>query len=333
MTINPGTIKIKAGAAYAIGLLLLLFIAVTILSDPDYRVLVRKVSFFQLTAALLMGFFLFLINGYTLSFLVKRSYQTTIKCVDMVILPFMMHLFSYLIPFRGGLLFSAFFLKVKYRIKGTEGIAIGVFTLFVNLVITGLCGVYYTFINQMLISMWTLFSILLILSPLVVWLLTRVANGMSLKAGSVLDKIKTIVYSISHSSQKLLADYRLGLTMLLLALVSIIGYVIFLYYSAVIFQMSIKLENIIMFALMMRLSTLVRLAPGNIGVQEFLSGGAYYMVGGNLNDGFAIALFVRFISLMLTFTIGTTGVLMNMRQFNVQKIKELWSAPEQSNRG
>ena len=137
MSITPGTIKIKAGVAYAIGFLLLLFIAVNIFSDPDYMVLMRKVSFFQLTVSLLIGFFLFLINGYTIACLVKRHYRTTVKRVDMVMLPFMMHLFSYLIPFRGGLLFSALFLKVKYRIKGTEGIAIGVYTLFINLVITG----------------------------------------------------------------------------------------------------------------------------------------------------------------------------------------------------
>ena len=330
MSIIPGTIKIKASAAYAIGLLLLFSIAVKIFSNPDYLVLIRNVSFSQVIISLLIGFSLFLINGYILAYLVKQHYQTTIKRIDMVVLPFMMHLFSYIIPFRGGLLFSALFLKIKYDIKGTEGIAIGVFTLIISLIITGLCGIYFAVRNGMLCSMWSAVSILFILSPLVVGILGRLVRGIEMKPGSLPDRIKTIIYSISISSQRLLNDYRRSLVIFFLTIASTIGYVVFLYFTAFILQMNTTIDKIIMFALMMRLSTIVRLAPGNLGVQEFLSGGAYYMLGGSLNDGLAMALFVRFISLMLTFFIGTAGLLMNMNRITLQELKRLWTETKAS---
>jgi len=329
MSITPGTIKIKASAAYAVGLLLLFYIAVKIFGNPEYLVLMRHVSFSQVIISLLIGFFLFLINGYILAYLVKQHYWTTIKCIDMVVLPFMMHLFSYIIPFRGGLLFSALFLKIKYNIRVTEGIAIGVFTLIISLIITGLCGIYFAVSNGMLCSVWSFLSILFILSPLVVVILGRFVRDIELKPGSVPDKIKTIICSISSSSQRLLTDYRRSLVIFFLTIASNIGYVIFLYFIAFILQMNTTIDRIIMFALMMRLSTIVRLAPGNLGVQEFFSGGAYYMLGGSLNDGLAMALFVRFISLMLTFFIGIGGLLMNMNRIRFQEIKRLWKETAQ----
>lgn len=324
MSITYRSTRIKALASYVIGLLVLFLIAFNIFSNPDYLALVRKVSIFQVAVSMLIAFFLFLINGFILAYLVKQHFQKSINSIDIVMLPFMMHLFSYLIPFRGGLLFSALFLKIKYNINVTEGISIGVFTLIIGLIVTGFYGVYFAFSNEMLFSTWTCISILLIFSPLFVFIFGRVIRSIELKPDSTINKIKNIVYSISRSSQRLLTDYKRSSVIIFLTIANILGYFVLLYFTAVILQISATFDKIIMFALMMRLSTIVRLAPGNVGVQEFLSGGAYYMVGGSLSDGFAMALFVRFVSLILTFFIGISGLLINMNRITFKEIKCLW---------
>ena len=110
--------------------------------------LMAGISLFQVTVTLVITFCLFFINGYIIAFMASHHYKTSISLMDVALLPLMMHLWSFIIPFRGGLLFSAFFLKMKYNIKGAESIAIGVFTTMISLVITGLCGVYFTFYND-----------------------------------------------------------------------------------------------------------------------------------------------------------------------------------------
>ncbi len=79
-----------------------------------------------------------------------------------------------------------------------------------------------------------------------------------------------------------------------------------------------------MMALIMRLSILVRIIPGNLGVQEWFSGGSFYLLGGNLDDGLMIALFIRFSALLITFSVGIIAFIGNMKYFKFKEIRKLW---------
>ena len=118
--------------------------------------------------------------------------------------------------------------------------------------------------------------------------------------------------------------------MLLFTVASLMVFIFLLIYITIVFNIHTGVNKIVMFALMMRLSTLVRLVPGNLGVQELFSGGAFYIIGGNLNDGLAIALFVRFLSIVLTFTIGTLGIVVNLNHFKMRELKKMWAESMQS---
>ena len=114
--------------------------------------------------------------------------------------------------------------------------------------------------------------------------------------------------------------------MFILTCTSVVVYILLLFWITIIFSIHVTIDNIVMFALMIRISTLVRIIPGNLGVQELFSGGAYHLLGGNLNDGLAIALFVRFIALVLTISIGVIGVTANVKYFEGGVFKEIWGA-------
>jgi hypothetical protein len=220
---------------------------------------------------------------------------------------------------------------MKYGIRGTEGIAIGVYTLIINLMITGLCGLYYTYTKHIFFSGWTFLSLLFIASPIIVWLLDQILDRVVLKSFSLLNNIKKLISSISHSSQKLLMDYKTSIVMFLFTVASLIVFIFLLFWITIVFNIHTGLDKIIMFALMMRLSTLVRLVPGNLGVQELFSGGVFYVIGGSLNDGMAIALFVRFLSIVLAFTIGTIGIAVNLSHFKLGGLKKMWAELTKSN--
>lgn len=315
----------KGIAAYAGGFVLLAAIFFFVLRQGDYRDVLSGISIFQAVVTLVITFCLFFINGYIIAFMASHQYETSIGFWDTALLPFMMHFWSFIIPFRGGLLFSAFFLKLKYNIKGAESIAIGVLTIMVSLVITGLCGVYFTVANHMVYSVWTLLSILLALTPLVILLLDRVMQRIQIKNHALLDRLKTFIAAVTANSSKLMMDYKISAGIFSITTAGITIYVFFIFWVAQVMHIEASLEMIAVFALMMRLSVFVRIVPGNIGVQELFSGGTFYMVGGNMTDGLAIALFVRFFSLFLTLLLGVLGIGINMHYFKIRNIRKLWA--------
>jgi uncharacterized membrane protein YbhN (UPF0104 family) len=321
----PEMSKKKGIAVYTSGFLLLAAIFFIVFRQEEYREIIVGISLFQAAVTLAITFGLFFINGYMIAFMASHHYKTSIGLGDVALLPLMMHLWSFIIPFRGGLLFSAFFLKMKYNIKGAEGIAIGVFTTMISLVLTGLCGIYFTFYNNMFYSSWTVLAILLSLSPLIIFVLDRMMQRIRLKNHSLLDRLRIFTASVTGNSIKLLMDYSISAGIFSITIAGIALYILFIVWVTCILHIEASLDKVVIFALMMRLSVFVRIVPGNIGVQELLSGGSFYLVGGNVTDGLAIALFVRFFSLLLTFSLGVIGIAVNMNHFKMRNIRQLWA--------
>lgn len=321
----PEVLKKKEIAAYAGGFLLLAAIFFMVLRQGDYREMLAGISLFQVIVTLVITFGLFFINGYIIAFMASHHYKTSISLMDVALLPLMMHLWSFIIPFRGGLLFSAFFLKMKYNIKGAESIAIGVFTIMISLVITGLCGIYFTFYNHRVYSFWFVLSILLSLSPLLILVLDRMLQSIQLKKQSLLDRLKTFIASVTSHSRKLLMDYKISVCIFFITVIGIAVHVFYIAWITHVLHIETSLDRVLIFALMMRFSVFIRIVPGNIGVQELFSGGTFYMVGGSVTDGLAIALFVRFFSLLLTLPLGVIGLAVNMKYFKMKNIRKLWA--------
>ena len=119
-------------------------------------------------------------------------------------------------------------------------------------------------------------------------------------------------------------DYKISAGIFSITVVGIALYVFFIFWTTYVLHIETSLDKVVIFALMMRLSVFVRVVPGNIGVQELFSGGTFYMVGGNVTDGLAIALFVRFFSLLLTLPLGVIGIAVNMNYFKMKNIRKLW---------
>jgi uncharacterized membrane protein YbhN (UPF0104 family) len=320
------TIRQKKTAAYGVGIAVFLVVVWKILGEQTYLAHIQHISYFNLAIAFLIAFTLFLINGAIIAILTSQNYQTHIKIGDMVLLPFMMHLWSFIIPFRGGLLFSAFFLKMKYGVKGSDSIAIGMYTIYINLMLTGLCGIYFVFKNHLLASMWTILSILLLFSPAVIWIIKYLLDRLSFQKPAILKNLKYMLAAANDSSLSLLLNYKIGAVVFILTLLNFILYILFLLWITASLNFVTTFDRIVIFALMMRLSTFVRIVPGNMGIQEIFSGGAYYLVGGSLNDGLAIAVAIRFLSLVLTFSLGALGTLMSMRHFKMSAVNQLWQA-------
>jgi len=322
-------LKLRDIIAYIVGILLLVIVGIKIFTNKDYLSLISDISYVDMIVSLFLSFFLFFTNGCIIAYLTQRHYKTPIKLIDITMLPFMMHFWSFILPFRGGLIFAVLFLKKKYHIKPSEGIAIGVYTSLISLIITGLCGLYYAYYNNFFFSVWTVVSMSLVFSPIIFKMIEKGLGLIPLKKFPVFNNIKKIISVISFNAQNFFSDYKTSTTIFLFTCASIVTDIVLVYWITNILNMNIPLDVIVMFSLMMRLSILIRIVPGNIGIQELLSGGVFYFLGGSLNNGLLIALFVRFLALLLTFSLGPIGTAGNIKYFTIRDIITSWRALNQ----
>ena len=75
--------------------------------------------------------------------------------------------------------------------------------------------------------------------------------------------------------------------------------------------------SIIMLALILRASLILRVTPGNLGIEQLVSGGILHVLGGKLGDGISISLFTKITNLILVFSIGSIANFYYMKYFRL----------------
>ena len=199
-------------------------------------------------------------------------------------------------------------------------------------VLTGIFGMYHTISRGFLFSFGTLVSVVLILSPLVMKLLDMILGALPLGKFTFTKNVQGIVHSIISNSTTLWSNIPTTTVILIVTLGHIILRVFWFYWAVHVFEMDVPLMALIGLALIAQLSLIVRIIPGNVGLNELISGGALSILGGTMGGGILISLFTRFSTLALTSTIGTLSVIVNVKHFNMKSLKTMFAAIKKSDK-
>jgi hypothetical protein len=78
-----------------------------------------------------------------------------------------------------------------------------------------------------------------------------------------------------------------------------------------------------MLTLIMQLSTIFRFTPGNLGVEQIVSGGVVVLIGGQMGDGILLSVFVTVTTMIMSISLGGISTLYNMKYFNVRNFHSL----------
>ena len=73
-------------------------------------------------------------------------YKLRIKTIDILTLPMMMHLFLYVLPIKGGMLFQVIYSKHKYNLDLSKGFSIGLMVFLNSIVLTVIIGLGLAFL-------------------------------------------------------------------------------------------------------------------------------------------------------------------------------------------
>ncbi|MCK5179068.1 MAG: flippase-like domain-containing protein [Candidatus Omnitrophica bacterium] len=303
----------------------MIVIAVYIVAQSNEIALLKRVSSLDFFIILLLSLLCLSVFGYIFSFITKKQHNTPLSLFDTLTLPFMMHLWGLIIPVKGGMLYLIFFLKSKYNIQMVKSASIAIYRYLISFVLIGIFGIYLMISRNQLFSIGTSVFIIIILSPIILKLLQKYALDIPVGNSKTLLKLKSIISSIIIQSNINFSNIETTSTVTFIILIQIILRTIRYYFIASVLDFNIPFMTLFALTWTIELANIFRFLPGNIGLNELFSGGVFSLLGADPAQGILIALLVRVSVLLLTFTIGLWAVLINMKYFQINTFKSLWS--------
>ena len=297
----------------------------------DLRLLFRP-SFIELFLSIMFSISIFAVSGIIIYYILKNNNNTYLKVLDIFTLPIVSNLWSYLIPIKGGMLYTSFFLKKKYGILFARGMSISVYTYLLNIVFIGIIGIIFSLCSKVIFTKWLFLYLILALSPLFLFLMNFLMQKLPNPQNNTLKKIIDFIKTIIGNSVSLFKDWRNTCWISVLTVVLLILTIVFFYQSSKAMVLNLSIHSIIILVIILHLSIVMRFAPGNLGINELLSGGAFAIININPNLGILISLYVRLITLLVSLTIGSIFTMINLKYLEINKLGGLLSVLRKENK-
>lgn len=291
-----------------------IFISLFVFLDWNSTLLLLDIN--SIIYSTLLIYLLFLTNGYQLYYSLNKTYNSRLSVSEVLFLPTTMHLFGYLVPFRGSYLFSIFYFKMKYKMSIVKSGAAGLLTLIINLLISGLFLVLlsYYFEGPLFIKI-NLMGFLLLTTFFMPNIYLKLNKNRSFPHKS-LNEITKKLTEISSDLSEMTKDYYQVFTLILITIINIIIQSIWFLSIGNPLSLNLSYENYLMYAILLRLSVFIRILPGNLGIQEIFSGLISELIGIGFDVGITIGLLFRITSLSISILIGIPYLYLNRSHFH-----------------
>jgi hypothetical protein len=271
----------------------------------------KNVSIADFGLLTIITFIGYLTMGLQTYFMLKEQYEIKISLVDVICLPVAMTLFGYIIPTNGGIIYSTLFLKAKYKVKATTGFALGVVLIYISFILSGVFGVIGYFLTDDLGPEIFYISTPLVLSPLLVRLGNQLFQLLPFSKQGFLGIFQSLINELVGSSSDMMKNKKIiFLNVLLTFIYLLITYVSFMKINEML-DLGINTFGLFVLLLTTRVSSLIRVLPGNIGIQELYMGSVFKLVGLTASLGAIFSLMWRFSTIVLMIPFGITHLLLN----------------------
>ena len=253
---------------------------------------IRRIEVADCLVLVLLMALSYIPNGIQLRMLLMTS-GTKLSWVDTFFLPISMSFWAYIIPTNGGFLYSLYFLAKKYQCKLENSSAVGIFTIYMLFILSGVIGVGLSFFLPFREgAACFLISVLCISFPWCVRLGNFVLEILAERL-VFLGKISRFIGSIVTDCHIWLLDRKLIIFNTLIVLSQLLFTYLLYVWIIHILQVEINLPLLFLVVMLKKISALVRLLPGNLGLEEVMTGIFFSMAGLTLTTGLLIAAIAR----------------------------------------
>ncbi|MFW5803692.1 MAG: lysylphosphatidylglycerol synthase domain-containing protein [bacterium] len=279
-----------------------------------------KVSYLEILFSILFALSLHFFSGIQYYF-IRKQFGVSLKKKDVFFLPSVMGLWSFIMPFQGSLIFTTYFFKKKYNMKISESLSINIYLYLITLFFTGLFLLIFLFTSNNYNTLLIIISILLIINPILVKFTRILLDKTNISKHKIVNKIRSFVISVFSSTNFLWSNTRFTIIILSTYIIKLIISIFWFYYIAHILSFNMSLFEIALISLIMSVSVIIKLTPGNLGTVQIISGGFMALINSSVENAILITLFASATVLLINFTIGVIGNFYFFKTLNIFNIK------------
>ncbi len=304
---------------------MLLFMAVVWITfkNVGFLPIVKILAWQDVLLNMLLGLVFFVSFGLVMFVGFRLHYKLSIQPVDVITLPLMMHFFTYLVPLKGGLLFQIFYSRSKYQLELSKGFSLGIIVFLISVLLTVTVGLGISFnmqpVPEVLTSVLGTLGLGLVAFPVVLGFFPATQRNPKGLLGRFVNFLSRVRQQLAMQVKNVSLLFWLTVSTLFSVLIQSLWYL----QSTHMLGIEATFVTTILMVLFLRIFLLVRLLPGNLGVQELVIGLVFSAAGFTLDQGLLVALIIRLVSVILAATIGLAGLYSNLQYFNTGSISGL----------
>lgn len=307
--------------------LLLVALIIWVLYRKDYFAILEKVSISDVLVLTFFTLLSYFTAGFQMYYLVKKQNGISISFGDTLLLPLSMSLFSYIIPTNGGLLYSVFFLKKKYNVDYSRGFSIGIFSVYISFIITGIFGIVSCIYTKNY-NFWILsISIIIIILPLIISGLNSLTQKIQFKKPLIIYRLSILFDKIVVNSNNLILNKEILFLNILINAVYLVLSVVSYQWLNLVLEIKLPLTSIFAIILITRVSSLIRLLPGNLGLEELYTGAIFKLIGRDPGIGVIFSLILRFTTVIIFVPLGILHTIFNLKVLKLSNLMDFHEKP------
>jgi uncharacterized protein (TIRG00374 family) len=320
---GPCPMKIKDILKLALSLLIISGI-VWYLYSGDYFASFDKIGLADWAILIGLTLCLYLLSGLQMLFLVKFVSGKRITTADVLFMPMSMSMFSYFIPTNGGFFYAVYFLRKKYQVESAQGFSVGVVSIYISFIIAGVALLVASLMLGIFKWYLVILAVLLMLSPVLIHFMNQLIQRIPAKEGRLTDRIKKYLDRIISHANAMMRNRRIVIINVLITLASLLVFFLLYYRLNASLQMGLPLLSIIAMIAMMRISSLIRLLPGNLGLEELFTAAIFGIIGHDPNAGLVFSVFLRLCAVLIMIPVGVFHTAFNSNYFSFSDLKAIW---------
>jgi uncharacterized membrane protein YbhN (UPF0104 family) len=295
-------------AIILLGLLIKLFIT------PADLKLLESLNLINILKIIACAFLTYLISGIQYYYTIYKQTGKKLKLIDVATLPLSAGLWGMIIPLQGAFIYLTTLLKYKYKTSIKDSIAIGSFSYIVSVAVTGLAGVYYFAQTNFKHShTMLLLSAVLVVLPILLFLTSYLFKKAPIIKVKKVQTLREHLQDIINSLAVLMQDKKTVAIVLITNLLNDVLTAVWFYVIAQSLKIDISIVALFFMGMFLKLAVIIKLTPGNIGVEEFISGILLTVAGTTPAVGILLTLVARISSIILLISIGLIATIYNTK--------------------
>lgn len=274
--------------------------------DKSTLRILLDVDLLSLSLSLILALLIYFTSGLELYF-IRKQFGVSLDFGDIILLPIVGNLWSFIFPFQGNLLFTTLFFRQKYNMRVSESFSISIYLYLVTLCFAGLSGLLFAFYYEMVYTWLSFLSLVFLLNPLFVYIAGLFSKIIGETRIEWINRVLNFISSIIENTSSLWRDLRFTLVILVINLIRIFLSIIWFYWISYSLGFNLSFVTVALISLIMSVSIIIKTTPDNLGVAQLITGGFMGLVGASPETAVLITLFASATTMILIFTVGLYG--------------------------